>query len=118
VLAQLHNIDFNKIGLSKYGKAGPDYFDRQFKTWGRAYKATETQPIKPMNQIMEWIPSNIPRREDMARTTIVHGDYRLDNVVFHPTEMRIIAVLDWELSTLGNPMSDLSSFCMPFHLPP
>ena len=71
-----------------------------------------------MDKLLEWLPSNIPRRKELAQTTIVHGDYRLDNVVFHPTELRIIAVLDWELSTLGNPMADLSSFCMVYHTPP
>lgn len=116
VLSQLHNLDYKSIGLDKYGKEG-GYFERNFKTWASAYRATETEKIASMDALIEWLPGAIPKRPAMNRTTIVHGDYRMDNVVFHPTEMRIIAVLDWELSTLGNPMADLSGFCMVYHVP-
>lgn len=82
------------------------------------YKATETEPIKSMNSLIEWLPGNIPSEEQYQKTTIVHGDFRLDNVIFHKTELRIIAVLDWELSTLGSPFSDLASFGLMYHMPP
>jgi aminoglycoside phosphotransferase (APT) family kinase protein len=81
------------------------------------YRASETDKIPDMDYLIDWLPKNIPREAPYERTTIVHGDYRLDNVVFHPTEMKIIAVLDWELSTLGNPLSDLSSFGCNYHMP-
>lgn len=118
VLASLHNFDYSKIGLEGYAKVGTNYYERQTKTWSMAYRATETETIPAMNKLIEWLPANIPREQQYTRTCIVHGDFRLDNVIFHPSEIKILAVLDWELSTLGNPMSDLASFCMPFHLPP
>lgn len=118
VLAALHNFDYSKVGLGGYAKVGTNYYERQTKTWGMAYKATETETIPEMDKLIEWLPANIPREQQYTRTCIVHGDFRLDNVIWHPTEIKIIAVLDWELSTLGNPMSDLASFCMPYHMPP
>jgi aminoglycoside phosphotransferase (APT) family kinase protein len=113
VIAQLHTIDYNAIGLGDYGKPG-NYFQRQIERWAKQYKASETETIEPMDQLIAWLPANIPPGED---TSIVHGDYRLDNMIFHPTEPRILAVLDWELSTLGHPLADFSYHCMAWHIP-
>ena len=95
VIAQLHTIDYKAIGLETYGKPG-NYFGRQIDRWTRQYKASETEHIPAMEHLIEWLPQHIPAGE---QTTIVHGDYRLDNMIFHPTEPRILAVLDWELYT-------------------
>jgi len=114
VIAQLHSIDYRAIGLDTYGKPG-NYFGRQIDRWTRQYKASETELIPAMEQLIEWLPQNIPAGE---MTTIVHGDYRLDNMIFHPTEPRILAVLDWELSTLGHPLADFSYHCMSWHIVP
>ena len=114
VIAQLHSIDYRAIGLETYGKPG-NYFGRQIDRWTRQYKASETELIPAMEQLIEWLPQNIPAGE---MTTIVHGDYRLDNMIFHPTEPRILAVLDWELSTLGHPLADFSYHCMSWHIVP
>ncbi len=114
VIAQLHSIDYRAVGLETYGKPG-NYFGRQIDRWTRQYKASETELIPAMEQLIEWLPQNIPAGE---MTTIVHGDYRLDNMIFHPTEPRILAVLDWELSTLGHPLADFSYHCMSWHIVP
>lgn len=114
VIAQLHGIDYKAIGLENYGKPG-NYFARQIQRWTRQYKASETELIPAMEQLIEWLPQHIPPGE---QTTIVHGDYRLDNIIFHPTEPRILAVLDWELSTLGHPLADFSYHCMSWHIAP
>jgi aminoglycoside phosphotransferase (APT) family kinase protein len=114
VISQLHTIDYNAIGLSDYGKPG-NYFVRQIDRWTKQYKASETEKIEAMDNLMEWLPNNIPPGDD---TSIVHGDYRLDNMIFHPTEPRVLAVLDWELSTLGHPLADFSYHCMSWHIPP
>lgn len=114
VIAQLHTIDYVAIGLGEFGKPG-NYFGRQIDRWTRQYKASETEKIEAMDQLIEWLPKNIPPGDD---TSIVHGDYRLDNMMFHPTEPRILAVLDWELSTLGHPLADFSYHCMSWHIPP
>ena len=114
VIAQLHTIDYKAIGLSDYGKPG-NYFGRQIDRWTRQYRASETGTIEAMENLIEWLPKNIPPGDD---TTIVHGDYRLDNMIFHPTEPRILAVLDWELSTLGHPLADFSYHCMSWHIAP
>jgi aminoglycoside phosphotransferase (APT) family kinase protein len=113
VIAQLHTIDYKAIGLETYGKPG-NYFGRQIDRWTRQYKASETEHIPAMDHLIEWLPQHIPAGE---QTTIVHGDYRLDNMIFHPTEPRILAVLDWELSTLGHPLADFSYHCMSWHIP-
>ena len=113
VIAQLHTIDYAAIGLADYGKPG-NYFGRQIDRWTRQYKASETEKIDAMDQLIEWLPKNIPPGD---ATSIVHGDYRLDNMMFHPTEPRILAVLDWELSTLGHPLADFSYHCMSWHIP-
>ena len=112
VIAALHRVDYAAIGLADYGKPG-NYFARQVDRWSRQYKASETEKIEAMDRLMEWLPSNIPASDE---TTIVHGDYRLDNMVFHPTEARVLAVLDWELSTLGHPMADFSYHLMAWRL--
>jgi aminoglycoside phosphotransferase (APT) family kinase protein len=114
VIAQLHAIDYKAIGLETYGKPG-NYFGRQIDRWTRQYKASETEHIPAMEHLIEWLPQHIPAGE---QTTIVHGDYRLDNMIFHPTEPRILAVLDWELSTLGHPLADFSYHCMSWHIVP
>ncbi|HYD78417.1 MAG TPA: phosphotransferase family protein [Paucimonas sp.] len=114
VIAQLHTIDYTAIGLADFGKPG-NYFARQIDRWTKQYKASETERIEAMDNLIEWLPKNIPAGDE---TTIVHGDYRLDNMIFHPTEPRVLAVLDWELSTLGHPLADFSYHCMSWHIPP
>ena len=118
VIAALHTVKFADRGLAGYGKPG-NYFERQIGRWSKQYVASITQPIPEMDQLMAWLPQHIPamaRAEHMV--SIVHGDYRLDNLMFHPTEPRIVAVLDWELSTLGHPLADFSYHCMAWHIPP
>jgi aminoglycoside phosphotransferase (APT) family kinase protein len=112
-LAQLHNTDYEKIGLGDYGKPG-NYFARQIDRWSKQYKLSETENLEEMNRLIEWLPQTIPPGE---RTSIVHGDYRLDNTVVHPSEPRIIAVLDWELSTLGDPLGDFTYYLMNWVMP-
>jgi aminoglycoside phosphotransferase (APT) family kinase protein len=112
IIAALHGVDYNAIGLADYGKPG-NYFARQVDRWSRQYKASETEKIEAMDRLMDWLPANIPAGDE---TTIVHGDYRLDNMVFHATEPRVLAVLDWELSTLGHPMADFSYHLMAWRL--
>ncbi len=118
VISALHTVNFSERGLGTYGKPG-NYFERQIGRWSKQYVASITQPIEEMDQLMAWLPQHIPamgRAEHMV--SIVHGDYRLDNLMFHPTEPRILAVLDWELSTLGHPLADFSYHCMAWHIPP
>jgi aminoglycoside phosphotransferase (APT) family kinase protein len=107
-LADLHNTDYQAIGLEGYGRTG-NYMARQIDRWTKQYKASETEHIEAIERLIEWLPRTCP---DDDQTTIVHGDYRMDNMVMHPTEPRVIAVLDWELSTLGNPLADFSYFLM------
>jgi aminoglycoside phosphotransferase (APT) family kinase protein len=114
VIAQLHTVDYAAIGLADYGKPG-NYFARQIERWTRQYQASQTETIAAMDQLIEWLPQHIPPGDD---TSIVHGDYRLDNMIFHPTEPRILAVLDWELSTLGHPAADFSYHCLSWQIPP
>jgi aminoglycoside phosphotransferase (APT) family kinase protein len=114
VIAQLHTIDYGAIGLADYGKPG-NYFARQIERWTRQYQASATETIEAMDQLIAWLPQHIPAGE---ATSIVHGDFRLDNMIFHPTEPRILAVLDWELSTLGHPLADFSYHCMSWHIAP
>ncbi len=113
VIAQLHTVDYAAIGLGSYGKPG-NYFGRQIERWSKQYKASETEVIPAMDQLIEWLPKNIPPGDE---TSIVHGDYRLDNMMFHPTEPKIVAILDWELSTLGHPLADFSYHLMSWHIP-
>jgi aminoglycoside phosphotransferase (APT) family kinase protein len=114
VIALLHGVDYNAVGLADFGKAG-SYIERQVGRWTKQYLASETQKIEAMDKLIAWLPKNIPAT---GETTIVHGDYRLDNTVFHATEPRLIAVLDWELSTLGDPLADFAYHCMSWHTPP
>jgi aminoglycoside phosphotransferase (APT) family kinase protein len=108
VLAAIHSVDLDAVGLSDYGR--PDaYVARQVKRWTKQYLASQTADVEAMNTLIEWLPANIP---DDEATALVHGDYRLDNIIFHPSEPRALAVIDWELSTLGHPLSDLAYTCM------
>jgi aminoglycoside phosphotransferase (APT) family kinase protein len=113
ILADLHNLDFGKIGLADFGKPG-NYFARQISRWSKQYVASETTSIKAMDALMEWLPGNIPQDDS---SSIVHGDYRLDNMILHPTEPRVIAVLDWELSTIGHPLGDFTYHLMAWQMP-
>ncbi len=123
VIAALHTVDFAARGLDGYGKPG-NYFERQIGRWSKQYKASAdgagpmSQPIPEMERLVEWLPAHIPAAaRDEAKVSIVHGDFRLDNLVFHPDEPRVVAVLDWELSTLGHPLADFSYHCMSWHIP-
>ncbi|XP_062335811.1 acyl-CoA dehydrogenase family member 11 [Osmerus eperlanus] len=114
VLASLHSIDPATLGLEDYGK-GPGYCRRQVTTWTKQYKAAAHKEIPAMDELSDWLMSNLPSNDNEA--SLVHGDFRLDNLIFHPTEARVIAVLDWELSTTGQPLSDLAYFLMPHYWP-
>lgn len=114
VIAALHSVDIERAGLSDYGKSG-NYFARQIGRWSRQYRASETEPIDAMHRLIDWLPQHVPASEE---TAIVHGDYRIDNLIFDPVEPRIVAVIDWELSTLGDPLADFSYHCMAWHIPP
>jgi aminoglycoside phosphotransferase (APT) family kinase protein len=112
VIAALHSVDYAAVGLGDYGKPGR-YIERQVARWTQQYRASETESIDAMERLIEWLPRHIPADEE---TGIVHGDFRLDNAIFHPREPRILAVLDWELSTLGHPLVDLAYLCTRYHL--
>lgn len=114
VLAALHSVDLEAAGLIDYGKPG-NYFERQFDRWQGQYRASELKPIEAMDKLIDWLAGALP--EDDGRLSLVHGDYRLDNIMFHPTQSRAIAVLDWELSTLGHPFADLAYQCMQLRMP-
>jgi len=112
-LAKLHQVDYVKLGLEDFGKPG-NYFARQISRWTKQYQASETAKIEEMDRLIEWLPENIPHDET---TSIVHGDYRLDNMILHPSENRVIAVLDWELSTIGHPLGDFTYHLMQWRMP-
>lgn len=114
VIAALHKVDPAAVGLADYGRPG-SYFARQIDRWSKQYRASETEKIEAMDNLIAWLPGHIPSSDE---TRIVHGDYRLDNVIFHPAEPRILAVLDWELSTLGHPLADFAYHCMSWRLSP
>ena len=114
VLARLHGVDAAAVGLADYGKPG-NYYARQIGRWGRQYIAAKTEEIESMDRLMEWLPAHIPPGDEVA---VVHGDYRIENLIVHPTEPRIVAIVDWELSTLGHPLADLAYNCLTYHLPP
>ncbi|MEE4277366.1 MAG: phosphotransferase [Halieaceae bacterium] len=114
VLAALHSLDPQAIGLGDYGRPG-NYFERQVSRWTKQYRASETEHSPAMERLIEWLPANMPA--DDGQASLVHGDFRLDNLMFHATEPRIIGILDWELSTLGNPLADLSYQVMAWQLP-
>ncbi|WP_372525049.1 phosphotransferase [Piscinibacter sp.] len=117
VIAALHRVDVKAAGLDGYGKPG-NYFDRQIRRWSKQYIASITEPIDAMDRLMEWLPAHMPASaRDDSQATVVHGDFRLDNLVFHPNEARVLAVLDWELSTIGHPLADFSYHCMAWHIP-
>ena len=112
-LAELHNIDHKAAGLEDFGKPG-NYFERQVGRWSKQYKGAETQPIEEMDRLIAWLPTALPQDD---ATTIVHGDFRFDNAIMHPTEPKTLAVLDWELSTLGHPLADFTYFLMVYFFP-
>jgi aminoglycoside phosphotransferase (APT) family kinase protein len=114
VIAALHRIDPAAAGLADFGKPG-NYFARQVARWSKQYRSSETVRIEAMDRLIAWLPEHIPPDD---ATAVVHGDFRMDNLIFHPTEARVLAVLDWELSTLGHPLADFSYHCMSWHIPP
>lgn len=114
-MARLHTLDFTALGLADYGKPG-NYFSRQIARWSKQYQDDVEAGRDPaMDAVVEWLPNNIPAGDE---TSIVHGDFRCDNLIFHPTEPRVLAVLDWELSTLGNPLADFAYHAMMYRMPP
>ena len=118
VIAALHSVDVRSVGLSDFGKPG-NYFDRQIGRWSKQYLASASEPIEAMDRLIEWLPKHLPASaRDDSQVSVVHGDFRLDNLMFHPTEPHVVAVLDWELSTLGHPLADFSYHCMAWHIPP
>jgi aminoglycoside phosphotransferase (APT) family kinase protein len=117
VIAALHCVDPAAVGLADYGRPG-NYFERQIDRWTRQYRASVTSGIEAMDRLIEWLPISIPQSaRDASQHAIVHGDFRLDNVIFDVTKPRALAVLDWELSTLGHPLADFAYHCMSWHIP-
>ena len=110
-LAKLHNVDFDAVGLSDFGKR-ENYLGRQINRWTKQYRASQTDNLEAMENLIKWLPENLPDGDESA---IVHGDYRLGNMIVHPTKPEVVAVLDWELSTIGHPLSDLAYNCMNYH---
>jgi aminoglycoside phosphotransferase (APT) family kinase protein len=114
-IAQLHGVDYQAVGLGDYGRPG-NYFERQIGRWSKQYiEDVEAGRDPSMDRLAEWLPANIPPGDE---TSIVHGDFRIDNMIFHPTGPRVVAVLDWELSTLGHPLADFAYNAMMYHMPP
>ncbi len=113
-LAALHKVDVDSVGLADYGRTG-NYFERQIGVWTKQYRASETERLEAMETLIEWLPANCPH--DDGPPSLVHGDFRIDNLIFDAVDPKIIAILDWELSTLGNPLADLAYFCMCLRLP-
>ncbi len=112
-LARIHLVDWKALGLSDFGKPG-NYMARQVSRWTKQYEAAKTEEIEAMNRLIQWLSENLPHDD---RTSIVHGDFRLENLVIHPTEPRVVAVLDWEISTLGHPLADLAYSCINYYIP-
>jgi aminoglycoside phosphotransferase (APT) family kinase protein len=112
-LAKLHRVDWRAAGLADFGREG-GYAARQVKRWTGQYQASATDDLAAMNRLIDWLPENLPAN---AETTIAHGDFRLENMIFHPTAPQVLAVVDWELSTLGDPLADLAYNCLPWHMP-
>jgi aminoglycoside phosphotransferase (APT) family kinase protein len=113
-IAALHRADYTELGLADFGR--PDhYVSRQIERWTKQYEASKTEELPAMNNLIAWLRANIPERDESA---VVHGDFRLGNMIIHEAEPRVIAVLDWELSTLGHPLADLAYCCMSYHMPP
>ena len=115
VLAELHSVDHVAVGLEDYGRPG-SYFDRQVGRWSKQYRASETENIEAMEHLMNWLPTHSP--PDDGQNGLIHGDYRLDNMIFHSHEYKILAVIDWEISTVGHPLADLAYFCMGLRITP
>lgn len=113
-MAALHTVDPAAVGLGDYGKPG-NYFERQIKRWSEQYRASETRPIAAMDALIDALPARCPADDGVV--ALAHGDFRIDNLMFHPREPRVIAIVDWELSTLGHPLADLGYFCMALRLP-
>ena len=116
-LAAIHRVDVEAVGLAGHGKP-QNYLSRQIDRWTRQYRASETERIEAMERLIEWLPAHLPPGLDDEPGTLVHGDYRLDNLIFHPTEPRVLAVIDWELSTLGHPLADLAYHLMAWRVTP
>ncbi len=114
VLAALHSVDIDAVGLTDFGSPG-NYFERQVGRWTKQYRASETGTIEAMDTLIDWLPANMP--PDDGRVSLIHGDYRLDNILFAQDSDRAVAVLDWELSTLGHPLADLAYQCMQLRMP-
>src|SRR5690606_7646838 len=114
VISALHSVNYVAIGLADYGRPG-NYFARQIARWSRQYQASRTETIDALDRLIEWLPGHVPDRDE---TTIVHGDFRLDNLVFDRSDSKIRAILDWELSTLGHPLADFSYHCLAWHIEP
>jgi aminoglycoside phosphotransferase (APT) family kinase protein len=112
-LSRIHSVDWHALGLGDFGKPG-NYMARQVGRWTKQYLASKTHEIDSMSHLIQWLPEHIPVDDS---TTVVHGDFRLENLIIHPTEPRVVAVLDWELSTLGHPLADLAYNCMGYRLP-
>ncbi|XP_034974282.2 acyl-CoA dehydrogenase family member 10 isoform X2 [Zootoca vivipara] len=113
VLCKIHSVNIKAAGLEDYGKHG-NYVQRQVQTWSKQYRATETHTIPAMERLIAWFPSHLPASEGLS---LVHGDFRLDNLIFHPEKPEVVSILDWELSTLGNPLSDVAYNCLVYYLP-
>ena len=114
VLAALHRVNVDTVGLTDYGKPG-NYYARQIGRWTKQYRASETEAVAEMEALIDWLPNHIPEGDETV--ALVHGDYRLDNMIFHPREPRVIGILDWELSTLGDPLADLAYQLMAWRFP-
>lgn len=112
-IAALHMVDPAKVGLSDFGKPG-NYVERQIARWIKQYRAAETERIEAMENLIEWLPKNIPQN---TTSSLTHGDYRFDNVIFHPTEPKVLGIIDWELSTIGDPLADFVYHCMKYRMP-
>ena len=114
VIAALHSVDYVAVGLAEFGRPG-NYLARQIARWSRQYQASETEKQPAMDQLIEWLPRHLPPQ---GEARIVHGDYRIDNLIYHPTEPRVIGVLDWELSTIGDPLADFAYHAMAWRVTP
>jgi aminoglycoside phosphotransferase (APT) family kinase protein len=112
ILAALHRVDWRAAGLEGFGRAD-GYLARQVARWSRQYEASRTEPVAAMDRLIEWLPAHLPASDEAA---IVHGDYRVGNLIFHPSEPRVVALLDWELATIGHPLADLAYNCLPYRV--
>lgn len=115
VLAAIHAVDPEEVGLGDFGRPG-NYFERQIARWSKQWHASSSDPIPELDRLAEWLPANLP--PDDGAVSLAHGDFRMGNMIFHPTEPRVVAILDWELSTLGHPLADLGFCVMPWHTSP